>query len=1159
MALKETPALMMLTRAPEFTDPEQTLLSRQIFLIVRAFVVSAVILQLMLIAMDPRITLRWGVLLLATVTVSGILLWLNRRGRVLAAAWLLVVSLWLLIGIFSWTRVGLGTRAAYGYFIVVFIAGMVLGKWQGIGTAAICSASTLLIALQGPIRSMDPYRFWLVNTLYLVVVLLLQNLAGRFIRESLARARSELHGRQLAEIELRKSEERFRVLFESGPIGIVAADEGMRITLANRAFCAMLGYSEDELRGMHFQNVTHPEHAAADRRAVQELLRAEAPFYRAEKRYLRKDGGVVWASTTVSVIRDAGGRFLHLLAMVEDISARKRAEKEREHVISLLQATLESTADGILEINSSGKIANYNQRFVGMWRIPEELLAACDDNQALDFVMRQLVDPGAFMAKVNELYENPELESFDLLEFKDGRFFERYSRPQMIDGRPVGRVWSFRDVSRQKRDEKALRQHIEFERLLTSTSARFVGVRTGDIDGEIDLAIRQIGVFTGVDRSYVFRFARGGEFMSNTHEWCADGVESQKENLQNLPVASFPWWMSRLQGNAEIAIERLSDLPPEAAAESGILQAQGIRSLLVVPIRSKSMLIGYLGFDSVRRPRRWSADALALVRMVADIIANALERKQAAEALLESERRYRTLFEAASDAIFVMKGELFFDCNSQTLQMFGCGRERIIGMPPDWFSPPLQPDGMSSQEKSREKIRAAYAGQPQFFEWVHLREDGSPFIAEVSLTRIDLAADVYLLAMVRDVSERKKLEEQLLQAQKMEAIGILAGGVAHDFNNILSAIVGYGSLLQMKMERGGPLSDYVERILAAGERAANLTSSLLAFSRKQEAELLPIDINDAIYGFHKILARLIGEDIDFSLNLASESLVIDADARQFEQVLMNLVTNSRDAMPRGGRLTISTAAVVLDSGSGEIPAGPYAVIAVSDSGTGIGNEIRSHIFEPFFTTKEVGKGTGLGLAIVYGIVKKHKGHIRVESAPEGGSTFTIYLPLKSAAKNSHRRRKPEAIPMGSETILLIEDDPAVRQVTRSMLEEFGYTVLEAADGVSAQYVFREHARRIDLVVCDLLMPRLNGRETLAALRRMKAGIPAIFISGYASDIIAQKGLADSGARLLTKPLNPGTLLRQVRSILDQFRASGNRDADVPAPPAGTLTKRKKRR
>jgi len=1133
MALKDALALRLFAQAPEFPDPEKTLLARQIFLIVRAFLLFSAVLQLLLIAVAPRVGARWLAMLLATAAVSAGLLLLNRRGRVRTAALLLLASLWLLIALFSWTRAGLGMRAAYGYFIVVFIAGMVLGKWQAVATAVLCSASTLFVALAGPGPSGAPYRFWLINSLYLAVVVLLQDLAGRSIRESRDRARRERIDRRLAEDELHKSEERFRVLFESGPVGIVTADESLRIGLANRAFCAMTGYREEELRGVRLLDLSHPDQAGAERAEVEALLRGKAPFYQLEKRFLRKDGTPLWAAATVSVIRGTDGGFLHLLAMIEDISARKEAEREREHVISMLQATLESTADGILEIDNSGKIAHYNQRFVRMWNIPEEVLAARDDNQALDVVRSQLADPGAFIAKVRELYENPELESFDLLEFKDGRCFERYSRPQWIQGRPVGRVWSFRDVSRQKRDERALKKHSEFERLLTGIAARFNAVAAGDIDNEIDRAIAQIGAFTDVDRSYVFRFERGDEFMSNTHEWCAEGVEPQREMLQNLPVSAFPWWLAMLRRGREISLEDISDLPPEAAAERKILEAQSIRSLLVVPMWAKSALIGYLGFDTVRRRRRWPVDTLALIRMVAEIVANALERKQAAEALQESERRYRTLFEAASDSIFVMKDNLFFDCNSKTLEMFACRREQILGFPPDRFSPPLQPDGRSSREKALEKIRAAYAGQPQFFEWVHLRADGVPFTAEVSLTRIDLASEVLLLAMVRDISERKRLEEQLLQAQKMEAIGILAGGVAHDFNNILSAIVGFGSLLQMKIGRDGPLAGYVERILAAGERAANLTSGLLAFSRKQEAELQPLNLNDAIYGFHKILARLIGEDIDFSLNLASESLVVDADGHQLEQVLMNLVTNGRDAMPRGGRLAIATAAQVLEADAGDIPAGAYAVLSVSDTGTGIGPEESRHIFEPFYTTKEVGKGTGLGLAIVYGIVKKHRGHIRLHSEPGRGSTFSIFLPLSAAAKGEKGRRRGLDIPRGSETILLVEDDPSVRQVARSMLEEFGYAVLEADDGVSAQYVFREHQEKIDLVVCDLLMPRLNGRETLEGLRRIKPGVRAIFISGYNADVIAEKGLADAGAHLLMKPLNPAMLLREVRAVLDR--------------------------
>jgi signal transduction histidine kinase/CheY-like chemotaxis protein len=427
----------------------------------------------------------------------------------------------------------------------------------------------------------------------------------------------------------------------------------------------------------------------------------------------------------------------------------------------------------------------------------------------------------------------------------------------------------------------------------------------------------------------------------------------------------------------------------------------------------------------------------------------------------------------------------------------------------------------------------ALNGDPQFFEWRHIRFDGTYFDAEVSLTRIKLVAGNFLLAMVRDISERKGLEEQLRQAQKMEAIGILAGGVAHDFNNILSTIVGYTSLLQMKLKAGDPFKEYIERILSATERAVNLTSSLLAFSRKQEIELRPLDINDTIYGFHKILARLIGEDIDFHLDLASRTLVVDADVRQVEQLLMNLANNSRDAMPRGGKLTIRTEAVVLKEPRAEIPAGSYAVITVADSGTGMSMDVQAHIFEPFFTTKEVGKGTGLGLAIVYGIIKKHSGFIHMASTSGAGTAFSIYLPLKAQAIKKTARRKQEKIPSGSETILLIEDDAAVRQVTRSMLEEFGYTVLEAANGIEAQTMFQRHRDQVQLILCDLIMPRMNGRETHAAIKKIKDDIKVIFMSGYTSDIIAGKGIADPGIQLLQKPLNPSTLLKKIRSVLDK--------------------------
>ena len=1250
-------------KIPAFADPDKNLAAAQIFAIVRVFILSTVFLLIVQAALAPGITGRGLELLAATVAISLLLLQLNRRGYIRLAAFLLVGNLWLLIGILSFSANGLGTRAAWGYFIVVFIAGMVLGKWPGIIAAIICSASTLFIALAAPVASSDPVRFWLVNTLYLLIVLLLQDLASRSIRESLAKTGSEFRERLLAQAALFESERKHRELINSLPFCVFEADLQGHFTFVNQTALEWFGYSREEfLSGLHIAQMLEEKDVPKARENLKRIASGEEiSIHEYEAR--RKDG-----STFTALIRSRPifekGLSVGVQGSLIDISDRKKAEKEREQLISLLSATVESTTDGILLIDLSKKIVHFNQRFVQMWQIPDEIMASGEDERALAFVSGQLTDPQGFADQVQALYADSLAEGFDLLEFKDGRCFERYSRPQLLGGRSVGRVWSFRDISERKRAENSLRYYSEFERLLAVISSRFIGIQDGMIDAEINRAIGQVGEFAAVDRSYVFQFEPSREFMSNTHEWCAIGIEPQKDNLQKLATGMFPWWMARMRANEEISLEKLSELPPEADAERRILEAQSIQSILVVPIRANDTLIGYLGFDSVRQTHSWPTTSLALVRMVADIIANTLERrraeneiaawkqrfenvsaasnqivydydfhtgdifwsgsiekvlgfqlpemngglarweelidpqdrehavrmldlsvqsgehyqveygfkhkdghyiqmldrgfvmndasgrpermigmmqditerKRAEQALKESEYRYRMLFEAASDSIFVMKGDLFFDCNSKTLEMFACSREQIINASPARFSPLLQADGRNSSAKALEKIKAAYAGQPQFFEWTHIRADDTPFLAEVSLTRIDLAVDVFLLAMVRDISERKKLEEQLLQAQKMEAIGILAGGVAHDFNNILSTIVGYGSLLQMKLPAGNSLKEYSEKILASCERAVSLTSSLLTFSRKQEIELKPVDVNDMIYSFHKILGRLIGEDIDFSLDLASRSLIVDADVSQIEQVLMNLATNSRDAMFRGGKLVIGTKLVVLKKQNGEIPPGSYVVVTVTDNGGGMNPDVQAHVFEPFFTTKEVGKGTGLGLAIVYGIIKKHGGFIQVDSVLSKGTQFVIYLPWKSRHTVKRKRLKRTHTPIGNETILLIEDDPAVRQVTRSLLEEFGYTVLEADDGIAGQEVFRQQMDRIHLVLCDLIMPWQDGRDTLIEIRRLKKDVKAIFISGYMADIIAEKGLVDSGVYLLMKPLNPVALLKKVRSVLDEGKA-----------------------
>ena len=391
----------------------------------------------------------------------------------------------------------------------------------------------------------------------------------------------------------------------------------------------------------------------------------------------------------------------------------------------------------------------------------------------------------------------------------------------------------------------------------------------------------------------------------------------------------------------------------------------------------------------------------------------------------------------------------------------------------------------------------------------------------------------YVVGVGINISERNRLMQQLHQSQKMEAIGVLAGGVAHDFNNILSAIIGYATLVHMKMDPESPLRHHVDQILLSADRAAAVTQSLLAFSRKQVIILQTLNVNDVISAFHKMLARLIGEDITFHLDLALEKLPVKADKGQLEQVLMNLATNARDAMPTGGKLVIATKAANLSEDLGEITKGAYAIITVSDTGMGMDSATQEHIFEPFYTTKDVGKGTGLGLAIVYGILKKHHGFITVNSEPGMGTAYDIYLPLQHDDRSTVRvpRNGDHAeLLRGTETILLVEDDLPVRQMTKYFLESCGYLVLEAVDGDDAIATCRAYPDKIHLVLCDLIMPNKNGKETHEALIRLRPDIKTIFISGYSADILAQKGINDESVHFISKPVEPTALLKKIKAV-----------------------------
>ncbi|HEX9020005.1 MAG TPA: PAS domain S-box protein [Nitrospirota bacterium] len=452
----------------------------------------------------------------------------------------------------------------------------------------------------------------------------------------------------------------------------------------------------------------------------------------------------------------------------------------------------------------------------------------------------------------------------------------------------------------------------------------------------------------------------------------------------------------------------------------------------------------------------------------------------------------------------------------------------------DFLIPPEQVEGVKTVFKN-----LSSGMFPNKYENFWVAKDGRRKLIAWSNTALlgEDGAVEYVIPTGIDITQHKRLEDQLRHSQKMESIGTLAGGIAHDFNNILTAIIGYASLLQMKLRDDTLLRHNVEQILVSANRASALTKGLLAYSRKQVLNPQPMNLNDIIRKVERLLARLIGEDVELKTILADKDAAVLADAGQIEQVLMNLATNARDAMPDGGYLFIETEAVELDEASAKArdlgKAGAYAVVSVTDSGVGMDEKTRERLFEPFFTTKEVGKGTGLGLAMAYGIVKQHNGAIEVESEAGKGATFRIYLPVHQEAAQERQGIELPSIEGGAETVLVAEDDEIVRNLTGSMLEQFGYTVIRAVDGEDAVNKFMMNRDRVRLLLLDVVMPKKNGREVFEKIRIFAPDIKALFLSGYTADIVNQKGLLDKGLNFILKPVQMNDLLRKVRAILDR--------------------------
>ncbi len=506
-------------------------------------------------------------------------------------------------------------------------------------------------------------------------------------------------------------------------------------------------------------------------------------------------------------------------------------------------------------------------------------------------------------------------------------------------------------------------------------------------------------------------------------------------------------------------------------------------------------------------------------------------KRRAEERARESEDQYRLLFETCPLPMWVYDTETlaFLAVNEAAVQHYGHSREEFARLSLESIRPP------ENVHAVREEVLGASASDDEKVRR-HRKKDGSILSVEVRARSFKYEDKRARLVVANDVTERQQLEDQLRQAQKMEAVGRLAGGVAHDFNNILSVILSYSEIIAAGLKPEEPLRCDIEEIRTAGLRATELTRQLLAFSRQQLLDAKILDLNQIVTGIQKMLQRLLGADVDLTMLPASDLWTIKADAGQVEQILMNLAVNARDAMPDGGRLTVETANVDLDLDYARahhgVSPGSYVLLAVTDTGTGMSKDTQARMFEPFFTTKEEGKGTGLGLATVFGIVKQSGGHIWVYSEPGEGATFKLYFPKVSGTVDEPTtERTPVEMTRGNETILLVEDDEQLRTLARGILRRSGYVVLDAPNGGEAVLICEQHTAKIHLLLTDVILPRMNGRQLAQRLSSQRPDMKVLFMSGYTADAILQHGILDSGVAYLQKPLTPVALTRKVHEVL----------------------------
>ncbi len=689
------------------------------------------------------------------------------------------------------------------------------------------------------------------------------------------------------------------------------------------------------------------------------------------------------------------------------------------------------------------------------------------------------------------------------------------------------------DITQRKKTEEMLAYRRKYEQLVSSLSTYFIRPDHHEIDQAIKHTLQMLAEFMDTEICFIILFADDQSTLTISHLW-ARSKDFEKYQGSIYPIDKFPETLSVLFRGDHIEIKDITENLKRGSLTEKLVTETSIRSLLLVPIVSAGLVTGGIGFVSTKKYRSWPEDARSLLKVVGEMVTNVLVRRQSEHALRESEQKYRKFFEEDLTADFISSSDgVIKFCNPAFVRIFAFDSQSIV----------LQ-SNLKDLDGSEGKLKDALAQLPekkmlqsQEFE---LRRCDGEIVQVIGNIRGIFDEDgnmKEILGYLFDITEHKKVEEQFRGAQRMEAIGRLAGGVAHDFNNLLTVINGYSDLLLNDNNLSQMSRSKIEQIKNAGERAASLTGQLLAFSRKQIVKPKIISLNQVIIDIEMMLRRLIGENIEI-INILDDSLGnIEIDPGQIEQVIINLAVNARDAMPEGGKLTIETRNVFLDEQFSRthhpLEPGSYVMLGVRDTGIGMSPETRVHIFEPFFTTKEKGKGTGLGLSTIYGIIKQCQGYIWVESALDEGSFFFIYFPRLNGVPDGIIKQKSDLDCLrGKESILVVEDDCSVRQLTVSFLQKFGYQVYAAENAYHAREICIKQKGQIDLSVIDVIMPDVSGKVLAEKLVTQYPGMKVLFISGYTDAEIVHYGVLNSGIEFLQKPFDAENLGKKIRQMLD---------------------------